>query len=227
MKKLSIIIPAYNEEKTIATILQQVLEQNTLDWQKEIIVINDGSKDKTEEALSPFRDKVVYLKNETNLGKGASLARALGAATGDAVIIQDADLEYHPKEFPVMLAALSDPSVDIVYGSRNLKPRRRGYPHYIIGVWVLTKLTNLLYGGDLTDVYTGYKLFRTPAARAISITSAGFEVEAEMTIKALKRGFKIKEVAIDYFPRSFREGKKIGLSDWFKGVYAIIKYKIN
>ena len=88
-------------------------------------------------------------------------------------------------------------------------------------------MTNLLYGGDLTDVYTGYKLFRTPAARAISITSAGFEVEAEMTIKALKRGFKIKEVAIDYFPRSFREGKKIGLSDWFKGVYAIIKYKIN
>ncbi len=227
MPKLSIIIPAYNEEKTIAVILQQVLAQNILDWQKEIIVINDGSKDKTEAALQSYLGSIKYLKNETNLGKGASIALALNAATGDAVIIQDADLEYHPKEFPIMLAALSDPKVDIVYGSRNLKPKRRGYIHYIIGVWVLTKLTNLLYKGDLTDVYTGYKLFRTPVARALGVESAGFEVEAEMTIKALNRGYLIKEVPIDYFPRSFNEGKKIGLIDWFKGVYAIIKYKIN
>lgn len=227
MKKLSIIIPAYNEEKTIATILRQVLAQNTLDWEKEIIVINDGSKDKTEEALSPFRDKIVYLKNDINLGKGASLAKALSAATGDAMIIQDADMEYHPKEFPVMLAALADPDVDIVYGSRNLKPKRRGYPHYILGVWVLTKLCKALYGGDLTDVYTGYKLFRTPVARSLGITSSGFEVEAEITIKALKKGYRIREVPIDYFPRSFQEGKKIGFSDWLKGVYTIIGYKFK
>ncbi|OGE79259.1 MAG: hypothetical protein A2751_04690 [Candidatus Doudnabacteria bacterium RIFCSPHIGHO2_01_FULL_46_14] len=225
MKTLSIIIPAYNEEKTIAKILEQVIEQDTPDWQKEIIVINDGSQDKTEEALQPFLNSIKYLKNETNLGKGASLARALAAVSGDAVIIQDADLEYHPKEFPVMLAALSDPAVDIVYGSRNLKPKRRGYPHYVLGVWVLTKLNNLLHGGNLTDVYTGYKLFRTPVARSLGITSSGFEVEAEITIKALKKGLNIKEVPIDYFPRSFSDGKKIGLSDWFKGVYTIIKNK--
>lgn len=223
MSKLSIIIPAYNEENTIAEILRQVLAQDTLGWQKEIIVVNDGSADKTEQALSPFRGKIIYLKNETNRGKGASIAEALAAATGDAVIIQDADLEYHPKEFPVMLAALSDPAVDIVYGSRNLKPKRRGYPHYVLGVWVLTALANQMYRGDLTDVYTGYKLFRIRAARSLGITSSGFEVEAEITIKALKQGLKIKEVPIDYYPRSFREGKKINLFDFFKGLYTIIR----
>lgn len=227
MKKLSIIVPAFNEEQSIATVLGQVLEQNTLDWQKEIIVINDGSRDRTEEALSAFRDRIVYLKNEQNLGKGASLARAIGAATGDAFIIQDADLEYHPKEFPLMLAALSDPSVDIVYGSRNLKPKRRGYPHYVLGVWVLTKLCNWLYRGDLTDIYTGYKLFRAKAAKSLGIISSGFEVEAELTIKALKRGYIIKEVPIDYFPRSFAQGKKIGFGDWVKGVYTIVSYKFK
>src|SRR3989344_4113904 len=116
-----------------------------------------------------------------------------------------------------MLDALSDPEVQIVYGSRELKPKRRGYPHYVIGVWILTKVTNMLHGGNLTDVYTGYKLFRTPVARSMRISSSGFEVEAEITIKALQNKYKIKEVPIDYFPRSFAEGKKIGLRDWFKG----------
>jgi len=225
--KLSVIIPAYNEEHTIAKLLDEVLAADTLDWDKEIIVINDGSTDQTEAKLAPYRDKIIYLKNEANLGKGATMAKGIAAAAGEALIIQDADLEYHPKDFPSMLAELSDPAVKIVYGSRNLRPKRRGYPHYILGVWVLTKFTNLLYGANLTDVYTGYKLFRTETARALGIAASGFEVEAEITIKALKQGLTIKEVPVDYFPRSFAEGKKIGLSDFFHGLYTIFKHKFN
>lgn len=227
MPKLSIIIPAFNEEQTIAKVLEEVLQQDTLDWEKEILVVNDGSVDKTEQVISSFFDKIRYLKNPRNLGKGASIARAIAEASGDAIIIQDADLEYHPKEFPLMLAAFTDPEVHIVYGSRELKPKRRGYLHYVLGVWILTSLTNWLHGGDLTDIYTGYKLFRTPVARSLKIVSSGFEVEAEITIKALKNKFNIKEVPIDYFPRSFAEGKKIGFRDWFRGLYTIIKLRFT
>lgn len=227
MPKLSIIIPAFNEEQTIAKVLEEVLQQDISPWEREILVINDGSVDGTENALLPFLGKIRYLKNPRNLGKGASIARAIEEASGDAVIIQDADLEYHPKEFPVMLACLTDPEVHIVYGSRELKPKHRGYPHYVLGVWILTALNNVLHGGNLTDIYTGYKLFRTPVAKSLKIASSGFEVEAEITIKALQNKFKIKEVPIDYFPRSFAEGKKIVLRDWFKGLYTIIKHKFN
>jgi len=226
MPKLSIIIPAFNEEKTIQDVLNKVFAIDIPGWDKEAVVINDGSTDQTEQRLADFRDRIIYLKNDSNLGKGASLRKALDRVTGEAVIIQDADLEYDPADLPALVKVLDNPAVHIVYGSRNLMPGRRGYPHYVLGVWVLTKLLNALYRGKLTDVYTGYKLFRTPVARELEFTSPGFEVEAELTIKALKKNYIIREVAINYYPRSFREGKKIGLADWFKGVYTIIRHRL-
>ena len=223
MPKLSIIIPAFNEQSTIARILQQVLDVPLPAWDKEIIVINDGSTDGTGTALTAFLSKIIYLENSTNQGKGTAIRLALERVSGDAVIIQDADLEYHPKELPAMISELEISGADIIYGSRNLKPRRRGYRHYVLGVWVLTKLINILYDARLTDVYTGYKLFRTSPLKHLDLSSSGFEIEAELTLKALKNGYQIIEVPIDYFPRSFAQGKKIGIWDWLIGIYTIFK----
>jgi glycosyltransferase involved in cell wall biosynthesis len=151
-----------------------------------------------------------------------AIQTGLKAVSGQAVIIQDADLEYSPADWPRLLKELkSDPGA--VYGSRNINPKKRGYFHYVLGVWLLTKLNNLLFGSRLTDTYTCYKLFPVQVIKSIPLTSHGFEIEAEITAKILKKGLTIKEVPINYSPRKFSQGKKIRFWDGLLGLWTIIK----
>lgn len=224
--KLSIIIPIFNEEKTIARVLDRVLSQEIGDWEKEVIVIDDHSTDSTQQRLEPFWDRIRIFMHPKNRGKGASLRTGFEAAQGNAIIVQDADLEYDPADWKRLLQELEEnPNLAAVYGSRELNPERRGYFLYVWGVRFLSFLVNLLFGSNLTDVYTCYKLLRASVVRSIKLESSGFEIEAELTCKILKQGGRIKELPIRYFPRSFKEGKKIRAKDGLKGVFTIIKYR--
>jgi len=158
-------------------------------------------------------------------GRGQALITGILKSTGDAIIFQDADLEYDPSDWPKLLKKLEEPNTDVVYGSRTLNPKRKGYSHYVLGARLLTNLINLLYKSKLSDLYTGYKLFRYKILKSLTLTSSGFEFEVEITSKLLKRGVKIEEVPIAYYPRRFSEGKKITMWDGIKGFWCIIKYK--
>lgn len=233
LKTLSIIIPAFNEEATIARILEKVARVQLLDWRKEIIVVDDGSSDETSREVKmwaecvPTEICIKQLTHEYNQGKGAAVRTGLAAASGDVVVIQDADMEYHPAALPRLLKGLEDSRTSAVYGSRNIIRTGRGYWHYVLGVKMLTMLTNTLFGSHLTDVYTGYKLFRLPAIYSCSLKANGFEFEAEVTAQLLKRKFLIKEVAIDYAPRSFKQGKKIRGRDGLIGIWTLLKQRIT
>ncbi len=225
MRKLSIIIPVFNEEKTIAEIIDKVWRQPLENWKKEIIIVNDGSTDSTEKILQDLTNKFdfILLKHQKNSGKGAAITTALPRASGDYIIIQDADLEYDPTDWPKMLKELENPEIKAVFGSRKMKPERRGYAHFVLGVRFLTFLTNFLFNGSLTDIYTCYKLISLELMKSLNLTAPGFEIETEITTKILKRGLFIKEVPINYFPRSFKEGKKIKFYDGLTGVWTIVK----
>lgn len=231
MKKLSIIIPVFNEETTLAQILEQVYQAPSLDFQKEIIVVDDGSSDRSRVILENLKDKyqLIVLKHRRNLGKGKAIQTGLAAATGDMIIIQDADLEYQPEDWPKLLRELESgqPDLGAVYGSRNLEPKKRGYFHYVLGVWFLTLITNLLFRAKLTDIYTCYKLFPAKLIKSIPLESNGFEIEAEITAKILKKGYQIKELAINYNPRKFKQGKKIRFKDGCKGLWTVIKWRLR
>ncbi|MBU4350771.1 glycosyltransferase family 2 protein [Candidatus Parcubacteria bacterium] len=223
--KLSIIIPVFNEEKTIKKVLESVLKQDIGNWEKEIIVIDDHSNDDTAEILKQFLDRIKIFQHGKNLGKGSALRTGFGVATGEAIIIQDADLEYSPDDWPKMLAELEKSSdISAVFGSREMNPERKGYWHYVLGVRFLAFLINFLFKSNLTDPYTCYKLFRAELIKGILLESNGFEIEAEMTVKILKQGGKIKEVPINYYPRKFSEGKKIRVKDGLVGIWTIIRY---
>ena len=165
----------------------------------------------------------IYKKHSKNIGKGAAIRTGLKLATGDLIIIQDADLEYNPNNYKDLLNALSE-EVAAVYGSRNINPKKRGYAHFVLGVKILTGVINLLFGSKLTDSYTCYKLFRASLSNSISLESYGFEIEAEITAKILKKRMVIKEVPIEYFPRKFFQGKKIRFRDGLIGLWTIFKY---
>lgn len=225
-KKLSIIIPTFNEQDTILTTLSDIKKIKIPNWQKEIIIINDGSTDKTKEKL--YKTKLKNIKNIThskNLGKGAAIKTGINFATGDAILIQDADLEYSPKEWVKLLRYFNKNT--IIYGSRNLIKKRQGYKHYIFGVWFLTLISNLLFQSRLTDIYTCYKLIPTKLINSLDLKSNGFEIEAEITAKALKQKILIKEVAINYIPRSFSQGKKIRIKDGLKGLFTLLKIRFS
>lgn len=217
--KLSIIVPVYNEEKTIGIILQKLRNLDIIGWEKEIIVVDDGSRDSTNLKVT----NAVLVVHDKNLGKGAAVKTGLKHATGDYVVIQDGDLEYDPADI-VLLVKEAEKGARAVYGSRNLHPERRGYWHYVLGVKVLTMLVNQLCRSKLTDVYTCYKLVSAPLLRDLNLESRGFEVEAEITVKILKKGIPIIETPIRYSPRRFSEGKKINFMDGVKGALSIVKY---
>lgn len=227
MKKLSIIIPAFNEERTVDRVIKKVISQNSAGWQKEIIVVDDGSMDKTKERVQPFLSQIKFLEHKQNQGKGAAIRTGLRVVTGEAIIIQDADLEYSPEDWPQLLKELTNSKTMVVYGSRNIIPQKKSYWHYDWSAKLLTFLVNLLFKSRLTDVYTGYKLFRTSLVKSINFESSGFEIEAEATCKILKKGITIKEVPIHYFPRTFKEGKKISFRDGLIGLWTIIKNRFN
>lgn len=218
--KLSVIIPAYNEKPTIAAIINRVREVSLADgWQKEIIVVDDGSKDGTRDILRgiSFPD-VQVIFHDRNQGKGVAIRTGVTRATGDYVIIQDADLEYDPREYDKLLAPLRDKQTDVVYGSRFLGRRERMTLVQLLGNRMLTIITNVLYGTGLTDMETCYKVVPTTVLRSIKLESRGFDFEPEITAKLLRRGFKIREVPISYVGRSAEEGKKI---DWRHGIPAL------
>ena len=226
-KKLSIIIPVLNEEATLEKVLEQVNSAPVFDYEKEIIIVDDGSTDRTAEILGNVKDKfnLIVLKHEKIQGKGRALRTGFEKITGQAVLIQDADLEYNPNDYQNLLKVF-EKTGSVVYGSRNINPNRRGYSHYVIGAWGLTKMNNLLFNSKLTDVYTCYKLFPSYLIKSIPLKSNGFEIEAEMTAKILKKGKDIKEVSINYNPRKFKEGKKIRFKDGLLGLWTMVKYRI-
>jgi glycosyltransferase involved in cell wall biosynthesis len=215
---LSIVIPAYNEERYIGTLLGKIegVDLGALGFRKEIIVVDDCSRDGTA-AIVAANPAVTLLRMERNGGKGRAVRAGIAAATGDYLIIQDADLEYDPQDYIAMLRALLAGKADIVYGSRYLGRGR--YPHQSLAAYLggrsLSAVGWLVTGHYLTDTVTALKLFRRTDIAALSLETSGFELDHELTARMLARGLRIVEVPIRYYPRSKAEGKKIGARDWF------------
>jgi dolichol-phosphate mannosyltransferase len=219
--RLTVIIPAYNESATVGEILDRVLA-SPIDL--EAIVVDDGSTDATPQALACFRDdpRVVIVRHERNLGKGAAIRTGIAHARGDITLVQDADLEYDPGDYEKLLAPFDDPGVSVVYGSRRLMPNPDSSAIFKMGGVSLTWITNLLYGTGITDEPTCYKAFRSELLRSLPLKCEGFEFCPEVTALVARRGYRIHEVPIRYYPRSIAEGKKIRLSDWFKAVATLL-----
>ena len=226
MKKLSIIIPVFNEKETIEEILKRVRAALTLHHEKEIIVVDDCSNDGTDKKLKDLKKKFnfILLRHSKNLGKGAAVKTALKEVTGDLVLIQDADLEYDPSDYQDLLKAFNK-KTPVVYGSRNLGKAKRGYFFFFLGGRFLTSFFNILFDSNLTDLVTGYKLFRADIIKNINLERNGFEFCEEVTAKVLKSGYSVKEVPIHYYPRKLSEGKKIRFWDGLTAFWTIIKYR--
>ncbi len=233
--KLSVIIPAYNEQATIYNILQRVSSVKLIqDIEKELVVVNDCSKDDTETELFRFRSdnpgiQINYQKHEVNRGKGAALRTGIQSATGDFIIVQDADLEYDPREFNILLQPILDGFADVVYGSRFAggKPHRVLFFFHTIGNRFLTFTSNLLTNVNLSDMETCYKLFKSDTIKSINLKENRFGFEPEVTAKISRvPKIRIYEVGISYYGRTYAEGKKIGWKDGFRALYCILKYNM-
>ncbi|MGQ9507986.1 MAG: glycosyltransferase family 2 protein [Thermodesulfobacteriota bacterium] len=222
--KLSIIIPVYNEAKTILEVIQRVKGSA---FEKEIIVVDDGSTDGTREILLSQNEGIEILLHEKNQGKGAAIRTAIPHITGDIVIIQDADLEYNPSEYPSLVAPIVEGNADVVYGSRF-----QGGTHRVLYFWhavgnrLITTLSNMLTDLNLSDMETGYKVFRAEILKKIKIESNRFGFEPEITAKIAKLGCRIYEVPISYRGRDYSEGKKIKWKDGLAAIYWILKYNL-
>ena len=223
--KLSVIIPVYNEVENIEEILKRVKATKRA---AEIIVVDDGSQDGTRDLLKKLNGKgrVRVILREKNQGKGAAVRTGLDAAAGDILLIQDADLEYDPRDYPTLLQPLEEGLADVVYGSRFLGgPRRATMFWHMIANKMLTFMTNILYDTILSDMETGYKVFRREVVDGMKLRSKRFDFEPEFTAKALKRKYHIYEVPISFNPRDYSQGKKIGLKDAFEAVWTLLKYR--
>lgn len=222
---LSIVIPCYNEESTIETIVDKVLASPVS--QKEIIIVDDCSKDGTrkilEEKIRPKVAQIIY--HEQNGGKGAALRTGFQAATGDVVIIQDADLEYDPGEYPQVTAPIFECRADVVYGSRFKNNKMKGYLANRMANWFLTRCSNLFTHLKCTDMETCYKAFRREIIQSVEIKEQRFGFEPEITAKIARKKVRFMEVPISYYPRTNEEGKKIGFKDGLRAVYCIWKYR--
>ncbi len=223
--KLSVIIPVYNEKDTIREIIQRVQAMNLA---SEIVIVDDGSKDGTRDILAELdgQDSLRIILHEKNQGKGAAVRTGLLTAKGDVLLIQDADLEYDPREYPHLLQPIQEGLADVVYGSRFLGASRRPILFWnMVANKILTLMTNVLYNNILTDMETGYKVFRRQVVADMHLRANRFDFEPEFTAKILKRRARIFEVPIVFNPREYDEGKKIGVRDAFEAVWALFKYR--
>ena len=227
--KLSVVIPCYNEAQTIADIVQAV--RNSPYENKEIIIVDDCSTDGTRDILNTeLRERVdQILFHDVNQGKGAALRTGIQAATGDVVIIQDADLEYDPQEYPILVEPILRDKADVVFGSRFMggRPHRVLYFWHRVGNDVLTLLSNMCSNLNLTDMETCYKVFRREIIKGIVIEENRFGFEPEITAKIAKTGCRVYEVGISYYGRTYSEGKKIGWKDGFRAIWCILKYNLK
>ena len=229
--KLSIIIPVYNEPQTIEEIIDRVSASDIGEVEKEIIIVDDSDDGITrkilKERIESKINKIIY--NEKKMGKGAAIRTGLKHVTGNFIIIQDADLEYNPEEYALLLKPVLDGEADVVLGSRyiNRSPQKAEMYWHFFGNRLLTMLFNILTHKHLTDINTCYKLFKTEVINSIIITENRFGADAELILKAAKLSARIKEVGITYYERSYKEGKKIGLKDAFREIFVIFKYGLS
>jgi glycosyltransferase involved in cell wall biosynthesis len=229
--KLSIIIPVYNEAQTINEVVERVWAVDLPGVEKEIIIANDGSSDGTRQVIDASRwisdPRVRVLNSEINLGKGAAVRLGLKFATGDVILIQDADLELDPQEYGRLLEPIRDGRAEVVYGSRFMGANGHVSARTKLANRALTILTNVLYGGNLTDMETAYKVFRRDILKDLRLRCVGFDFEPEFTARMLQANRRILEVPITYTPRRVDEGKKIRFVDGIDAVYALVKCRFN
>ncbi len=226
MLSLSVVIPCYNERTTVAEIVQHVRECSP---DAEIVVVDDGSTDGSRDLLRELEGQanLRVLYHDRNRGKGAALHTGIAAAAGEVILIQDADLEYDPRDYPRLLQPIEEGRAEVVYGSRFLGgPRRAMLFWHMVANLLLTLLTNVLFNTILSDMETGYKVFKAEVIKDIPLRARRFDFEPEVTAKVLKRGYRIYEVPITFTPREYWEGKKISLKDAFEAVWTLLKYRI-
>ena len=228
-KKLSVLIPVYNERDTIRQCIDAVLKADTRNLELEVIISDNNSNDGTKEILSKIQDKQIkILYRDSNNGKGANIKNALANATGDLILFQDGDLEYSPKDFPDLIEPFFLYRADVVYGSRLTRAKATsivGFPNYIANI-IVTFLTNVLYNKVFSDIATGYKVFKSDIIKNLKITSDGFEIEPEITAKISKnKKIKIFEVPITINSRSYKEGKKVKWWHFFTYLYHLVKWR--
>jgi glycosyltransferase involved in cell wall biosynthesis len=227
--KLSVVMPVYNEQATLRQVIERVL---SVDIDIELICVDDGSQDGSRELLGELQQHYAQMKvflQAQNMGKGAALRRGIQEATGTYVIVQDADLEYDPKDYQLLLSPLESGQADVVYGSRFLgsAPHRVLYYWHSVGNWFLTQLSNMLTNLNMTDMETCYKIFRREVIQSIPIEENRFGFEPEITVKIAKRKLRVYEVGISYWGRTYAEGKKIGWKDGFRALWCLLKYSIK
>lgn len=237
MVTLSIILPAFNEAKTISKIIEKVKAVNLGDIKKELIVVDDCSIDGTQKILKYIKG-IKLIRHEKNLGKGSAIKTGIKHASGDIIIIQDADLEYDPNDYPALIQPILDGRTKVVYGSRFLKNKKievlnrdnsyhKGNNVYYLGNKFLSFLVRVLYGTKVTDMETCYKVFAADIVKNIELKAKRFDFEPEITAKIIKKGHKIIEVPISYRPRSVEEGKKIGWKDGVQAIFCLLKHRFT
>lgn len=222
---LSVLIPAYNEEATLENIVTRIMN---VPGEKQIIIVDDCSKDKTPQVIEELKNRygsiIESFRHEKNQGKGAGIRTGLAAVKGEIIIIQDADLEYHPEDYPAALRLIENGWADAVYGSRFMGPHRVFFYWHYLANKLLTVMVNVTCDAILTDMETGFKMFRTDVFKSLSIESYKFDFEVEVTIKIFRHRYRVYEIPITYTGRSYAEGKKITWKDGVHALYAIVKW---
>jgi glycosyltransferase involved in cell wall biosynthesis len=226
-KTLSIIVPVYNEEKTVEQIIKKLISLRLLNWEKEIIIVDDASSDDTNKILASMaeKDQFEVMQHKINKGKGTAILTGIQKSKGDYIVIQDADLEYDPQDILELLQVVDETGAKAVYGTRFTEKAKDMVPFHREANLFLTFLTNILYGSEITDMETCYKLLQRDLLLSLNLKAKKFDFEPEVTAKILKKGITIKEVPISFVKRGFSEGKKISLKDGLQAIWVLLKYR--